>query len=174
MKRNKNAKNIFVYIILLILFIFLSIIIYYVVSNNREKIVSSSEEDRIEPNDDIVYASAKPFLEEKHMKVIINNLEYDMELENNNASLDLLSVSPIELEMSDLNNDEKYSYLSFSLTSNDDYTGSISKGDVMLYQTNCLVIFYKDFDTTSKYTKIGHINNLPDFNNESIKVIINN
>ena len=94
-----------------------------------------------------------------------------MKLENSITSLDLLSVLPLELSMDDLNNNEKYSYLSFSLTSNDEYTGTLKKGDVLLYQSNCIVIIYKDFNTTYNYTKLGHIDNLPNFNNESIKVI---
>jgi len=32
----------------------------------------------------------------------------------------------------------------------------------MLFGDNCLVIFYKSFDTSYSYLKIGHINNLPD------------
>ena len=40
----------------------------------------------------------------------------------------------------------------------------------MLYGDNCLVIFYKSFDTSYSYTKIGHINNLPDLGNDNVLV----
>jgi len=171
MKKNKNGNSIFVYIILLIIFIFLSIIIYSIVEENKNKTNSSIKDiEDVELNDDI-RESVKPFDEDQYMKIVINDIEYEIKLENNISAFDLASVLPLELEMNDLNNNEKYSYLSFSLTNDDEYTGSIKKGDVMLYQTNCIVIFYKDFDTTYTYTKLGHIDNLPDLGNGSIKVI---
>ena len=46
----------------------------------------------------------------------------------------------------------------------------INAGDIMLYGNNCLVVFYKSFDTTYSYTKIGHIDNLPNLDKD--KVII--
>ena len=176
MKNNKHRNNIFVYIILLIIFIFLSIIIYCVVNDEKKKTIRSSDEmENISSDEDIVLVGSKPFDDmEKKVKVIIDDKEYEMILENNTTSYDLLSVIPLSITMNDLNNNEKYAYLSFSLNNLNDYTGKINKGDVMLYQSNCIVIFYKDFDTTYHYTKIGHINNLPDFNNETINVSINN
>jgi hypothetical protein len=42
----------------------------------------------------------------------------------------------------------------------------------MLYGNNCLVIFYKSFYTSYSYTRIGHINNLPDLGTESISIKI--
>ena len=38
----------------------------------------------------------------------------------------------------------------------------------MLYGNNCLVVFYKSFDTSYSYTKIGHIENLPDLEDKNI------
>lgn len=173
MKKNKKESSIYVYIILLIIFIFLSIIIYEVVKSNKDKTTSSQNEFiNLDLNEDIIVAGSKPFDIDKVMKVVINDNEYDFYLENNLAAFDLVSLTPLEIQMKDLDNNEKYNYLSYSLTNDDDYTGAIVKGDVMLYQSNCIVIFYKNFDTTDTYTKLGHIENLPDFDSNPITVII--
>ena len=38
----------------------------------------------------------------------------------------------------------------------------------MLFGDNCLVIFYKSFDTSYSYTKIGHIDNIDDLGSSNI------
>ncbi len=40
----------------------------------------------------------------------------------------------------------------------------------MLFDNSCLVVFYKSFDTSYTYTKIGHIDNLPDLGSDSVSV----
>ena len=79
---------------------------------------------------------------------------------------------PLELNMKELNGNEKYVYLDNSLPTNSSNPKRINAGDVMLYGNNCLVIFYKSFDTSYSYTKIGHIDNLENLGNENIKVKI--
>jgi hypothetical protein len=38
----------------------------------------------------------------------------------------------------------------------------------MLFGDNCLVIFYESFDTKYSYSKIGHIDGLPELGNGEI------
>ena len=38
----------------------------------------------------------------------------------------------------------------------------------MLYNDNCIVLFYKSFDTEYSYTKLGHIDNLSELNDEIV------
>ena len=106
------------------------------------------------------------------MKITINNSEYVVDLENNNTVRSLLSMLPLELNMSELNGNEKYVYLDESLPTNSYNPKTINAGDVMLFGDNCLVIFYKSFETSYSYTKIGHINNLGDLGSGNIKVKI--
>ena len=108
--------------------------------------------------------------EEKTMYVLINGKNYIVELEDNNTVDELLSILPKKYDMSDLNNNEKYAYIEKKLNVNPTYIDEIKKGDIMIYGDNCLVIFYETFKTNYRYTKIGHINNLPDLGSENIEI----
>ena len=106
------------------------------------------------------------------MRIIINEKEYTIHLEDNETVKSFINLLPQELEMQELNGNEKYVYLDTIIPSNSVLPKHINNGDVMLYGNNCLVIFYKSFDTTYRYTKIGHIDDLPDLGNGNIKVTI--
>ena len=106
----------------------------------------------------------------KSVKAIINGKEYVINLEDNETANSFANLLPQELNMSELNGNEKYIYLDTTLPTNSSNPKRINVGDVMLYGDNCLVIFYKSFDTSYSYTKIGHIDNLPNLGNDSISV----
>ena len=106
----------------------------------------------------------------KSVKAIINGKEYTINLEDNETAKSFANLLPQELNMSELNGNEKYIYLDTTLPTNSSNPKRINAGDVMLYGDNCLVIFYKSFDTSYSYTKIGHINNLPNLGNGNITV----
>ena len=106
----------------------------------------------------------------KSVKAIINGKEYVINLEDNETAKSFANLLPQELNMSELNGNEKYIYLDTTLPTNSSNPKRINVGDVMLYGDNCLVIFYKSFDTSYSYTKIGHIDNLPNLGNDSISV----
>ncbi len=105
-----------------------------------------------------------------NIKVTINNDNYILNLESNNTVEEFITLLPQEFTMNELNGNEKYVYLSTNLPTNSYNPKHIEKGDVMLYGDNCLVIFYKSFDTPYSYTKIGHIDNLPDLGNDNITI----
>ena len=106
------------------------------------------------------------------VKITINNKKYIINLENNETSREFVSMLPKEFNMNELNGNEKYIYLDNTLKTNPYNPKKINVGDVMLYGDNCLVIFYKTFNTDFSYTKIGHIDNLDDLGSGSIKVKI--
>ena len=102
----------------------------------------------------------------------INNKKLGIDLENNSTTSALIKLLPLELSMNDLNGNEKYVYLNESLPTNTYNPKHIEAGDVMLFGDNCLVIFYKSFDTSYSYSKIGHINNLPSLDDGNISISI--
>ena len=77
---------------------------------------------------------------------------------------------PKEFDMNELNRNEKYIYLDKTLPTNQYNPKNIEVGDIMLYGDNCLVVFYKSFDTSYSYTKIGHIENLSDLGNNNVTI----
>ena len=106
------------------------------------------------------------------VKIVIDQKEYIIDLEDNETVKSFINMLPLELNMKELNGNEKYVYLDNSLPTNSSNPKRINAGDVMLYGNNCLVIFYKSFDTSYSYTKIGHIDNLENLGNENINVKI--
>ena len=104
------------------------------------------------------------------INVIINDKNYILKLEDNETVKEFIKLLPETYNMKELNGNEKYVYLNSSLPTNSFNPKNISKGDVMLFGDNCLVVFYKTFKTSYSYTKIGHIDNLPDLGASDISI----
>ncbi len=82
---------------------------------------------------------------------------------NNNEKITIMFMyvmCHLDLTLQQLNNNEQYVYLDETLPSNTSSINQIETGDVMLFGDNCLVIFFKDFNTSYQYTPIGHIDDL--------------
>ncbi|MFN8347023.1 MAG: cyclophilin-like fold protein [Spirosomataceae bacterium] len=67
------------------------------------------------------------------------------------------ALLPLTLPMNELNNNEKYAQLPKNLPTDASVPKSIQSGDLMLYGSNTLVLFYKGFTTSYSYTKIGKV-----------------
>lgn len=113
-------------------------------------------------------SEVKPMQNTTNITITINDTEYNATLEANETTKSLLKLFPLDLKMNELNGNEKYIYLDKTLPTNSYTPSKIEAGDIMLYGNNCLVIFYKSFNTTYSYTKIGHIDNLPSLDNSNI------
>lgn len=97
--------------------------------------------------------------QENKMQIKIKGKVFDVRLENNITSKELQKRLPLQLNMKDLNSNEKFIYLDTGLPENPTNVNNINIGDIMLYGDNCIVIFYKSFNTTYQYTRIGKIVN---------------
>lgn len=93
------------------------------------------------------------------MKITIGTSVFTATLIENATTKAFKALLPLTITMSDLNNNEKFYYLSNTLPTNATPGGSIQNGDLMLYGNNCLVLFYEGFNTSYSYTRLGKINN---------------
>ena len=106
------------------------------------------------------------------IRVTINDKTFTAVLEENETAKEFVGLLPCELNMSDLNGNEKFGNLDIILPTDSYNPKHIETGDVMLFGNNCLVIFYKSFDTSFSYTKIGHIENLGDLGDSDVLIRI--
>jgi hypothetical protein len=91
------------------------------------------------------------------MKITIGSKTFEATLEDNPTVDKLKALLPLTLKMTELNGNEKYHHLSTSLPTDAMSPGTIQNGDLMLYENNSLVLFYKTFETTYSYTRLGRI-----------------
>ena len=80
-------------------------------------------------------------------------------LEDNPTTRALLERFPMTITMKELNGNEKYYDLPFSLPTDAHKPGSIHAGDIMLFGSDCLVLFYDSFSSGYSYTRLGSIDN---------------
>ena len=95
----------------------------------------------------------------------VNGKNFSATLEDNPTARAFEKIIPLELDMTELNGNEKYFYLAKNLPSNSVSVNQIHSGDLMLFGSNCLVLFYKDFTTSYSYTRLGKIDNPADLEN---------
>lgn len=93
------------------------------------------------------------------MKIKIGTETFMATLYDNETTVAFKTMLPLTLAMSELNSNEKYAQLPTDLPTSTADVGTIHEGDLMLWGANTLVIFYKTFKTSYRYTKLGHIDN---------------
>lgn len=103
--------------------------------------------------------------DDMNINIIINDEKFSATLVDNETSRKFISLFPLEITMNELNGNEKYNYLEESLPTRSYSPKQINEGDIMLYGSDCLVLFYKSFNTSYSYTKLGTINNPKNLSN---------
>ena len=89
---------------------------------------------------------------------VVGDAEFTVFPADTKAARELAGRLPLRLEMTELNGNEKYANLDKPLAEKAEKVRRIESGDVMLWGNDCLVVFYKSFDTPYSYTRIGRIN----------------
>lgn len=131
------------------------------VIENTDNISNNSENNLIGESDNMNNQN-----EAIKINLIVNNKTFSATLENNETTRELVNIFPLTLNMSDLNSNEKYNYLDSRLTTNSTNPRRINAGDIKLYGSNCLVVFYESFNTSYSYTNLGKVDNVNEFVSE--------
>lgn len=94
------------------------------------------------------------------INIKVGTTTFTATIEDNPTSAAFKSMLPLNIFMRELNNNEKYVDLQGNLPTNSYHPRTIQKGDIMLYGSNTLVLFYKTFTSPYSYTRIGRIDNV--------------
>lgn len=94
------------------------------------------------------------------LKIKVGDKVFTATLLDNATSNAFVAQLPLTIKMNELNNNEKYADLPKSLPINPSVPPSIQVGDLTMYGSRTLVLFYKGFSTSYSYTKIGKIDDV--------------
>lgn len=127
----------------LILLTFMSIFMSRASSYNKEVEINNIENNNTMGNEKI--------------KITVNSKIFTAILLDNNSAKEFKKMLPLTITMDELNGNEKYYDLPNSLPTNSSNPQTIKNGDLMLYGSKTLVLFYKTFPTSYNYTKLGKV-----------------
>lgn len=94
---------------------------------------------------------------EQKMIITVDGTEFSVILNRSAAAQALYRQLPSTLEMTETNGNEKFYMFPAKLPTEEQEVGSVKSGDLMLYGSDCLVLFYDSFQTSYKYTPLGKI-----------------
>ena len=104
---------------------------------------------------DVSSLSVKP--EESRMWMTVGERRFAITLADNETARALAALLPLTLDMSEHNGNEKYASLPQRLPTNASRPGTIRNGDLMLYGSDTLVVFYLTFNSSYSYTRLGRV-----------------
>lgn len=94
------------------------------------------------------------------LEITVGQVSFTATLTDNAAVRAFKTMLPMTVQMNELNGNEKYCYLPDDLPASASRPGSIRSGDLMLYGSDCLALFYNSFPTSYSYTRLGRIDDL--------------
>jgi hypothetical protein len=91
------------------------------------------------------------------MIIKIGSRTFTATLEENATATAFKALLPMTIRMTELNGNEKYSRLPKDLPTKPSNPGKIENGELMIYGSDTLVLFYKSFPTSYNYTRLRSI-----------------
>ncbi len=95
--------------------------------------------------------------EELRMWMTVGERRFAITLADTEAARAFAAMLPLSMDMVDLHGNEKYADLPRSLPTSASRPGTIRNGDLMLYGSRTLVVFYLTFDSSYSYTRLGRV-----------------
>lgn len=89
----------------------------------------------------------------------INGKDFSAKLYQTETTKNIMQKLPLSITMDELNGNEKFYYFSESFPTQTERVSSIHAGDLKLYGSSCLVLFYESFSTSYSYTSLGYVEN---------------
>lgn len=108
-------------------------------------------------NEEINNTKKSKLMANEKIQITVNSQVFTATLSDNNSSKAFKGMLPLTIDMIELNGNEKYHDFDHSLPNNSFNPKTINNGDIMLYGSKTLVLFYKSFSTSYSYTKLGTI-----------------
>ena len=94
------------------------------------------------------------------MKITVGVAVFKATLYDNATATAFKKLLPLTITMDDLNGNEKHAEISGKLPFNIVNPGTIQNGDLMIWSSKTLVLFYETFSTPYSYTKLGRIDDV--------------
>ena len=94
---------------------------------------------------------------ESTMWMTVNERRFAITLADSDTARAFAAQLPLTLHMEELNGNEKHARLPAPLPEKAIRPGTIRSGDLMLYGTDTLVVFYSTFGSPYAYTRIGRV-----------------
>lgn len=95
----------------------------------------------------------------KNILITVGDTHFNATLADNESARAFASMLPLTLYMNELNGNEKYCYLDSNLPTQASRFNTIHAGDLMLYGSSCVVLFYETFSSGYSYTRLGWVDN---------------
>lgn len=92
------------------------------------------------------------------LRISVNGAVFTASLIDNESARALAAHLPATLIMQELNGNSKYVSLLNELPADPKRLDKIHAGDILLSDTDCIVLFYKKAEAPYRYTFLGHIN----------------
>ncbi|MCC8146245.1 MAG: T9SS type A sorting domain-containing protein [Bacteroidales bacterium] len=91
------------------------------------------------------------------LKITIGSNEFTATLNDNETVRAFVDILPLTVHMNEMGGYEKYHYLPQNLPGSATNPGTTYEGDLMIWASNCLVLFYTTRSTSYSYIRLGRI-----------------